>query len=253
MLSIDTRISCIFVFVLLFSSSFTFAGQQRDGNTSNQSFSKAKRILLQTVYRDYHKTFYCDCGFEGKKIIYNNGYVPYRNNKRAQRLEWEHVVPAQAFGHSFSSWRDGDERCVTRKGKSFKGRNCARKASTEFRYMEADMHNLMPSVGEINGLRSNYSFAMISGESRRFGTCDMEIKDRKAEPPLNIRGDIARTYRYMDAAYPGHGIISKKNRKLFAAWDKEDPVDIWECERERRVAGIQGNRNRFVAEMCLVP
>jgi deoxyribonuclease-1 len=222
------------VSALLFSSSFASAGQQIAGNTSNQSFSKAKKILLRIVYRDYH----------------NNGYVPCRNNKRARRLEWEHVVPAEAFGYSFSSWRNGDERCVNRKGKSFKGRNCARKVSNEFRYMETDMHNLMPSVGEINGLRSNYSFAMISGEPRRFGACDMEIEDRKAEPPLNVRGDIARTYLYMDAAYPGRGIISKKNRKLFAAWNRQDPVDRWECERERRVAKILGNRNPFVAEMC---
>ena len=34
----------------------------------------------------------------------------------------------------------------------------------------------------------------------------------------------------MDWAYPGHGNISKKNRKLFKAWDKEDPVNAWECE-----------------------
>jgi endonuclease I len=44
----------------------------------------------------------------------------------------------------------------------------------------------------------------------------------------------------------------KKNRKFFAGWDQQDPVDSWECERERRVAKIQGNRNPFVAEMCPV-
>ena len=185
---LNTRILCIFALSLFFSSPFASAGQQIAGNTSNQSFSKAKKILLRTVYRDYHKTFYCGCSFEGKKIIHTNGYVPCRNNKRAQRLEWEHVVPAEAFGHSFSSWRNGEERCVNRKGKSFKGRNCARKVSNEFRYMEADMHNLMPSVGEINGLRSNYSFAMISGEPRRFGAYDMEIEDRKAAPLEYSRG-----------------------------------------------------------------
>ena len=160
-------------------------------------------------------------------------------------------MPAEAFGQSFSAWREeGDERCVNRKGKAFKGRNCARKVSTEFRHMEADMHNLMPSVGEVNGLRSNYSFAMILGEPRRFGACDMEIEGRKAEPPLNVRGDIARTYLYMDAAYPGRGIISRKNRKLFAAWNRQDPVDAGECKRERRIAKIQGNRNAFITEMC---
>jgi len=109
--------------------------------------------------------------------------------------------------------------------------------------MESDLYNLVPAVGEINGLRSNYSFGMISGEQREFGACDMEIVNRKAEPPENVRGNIARTYMYMESSYPGHGIISKKNRKLFEAWNKMDPVDEWECERARRIEEIQGNEN----------
>ena len=76
----------------------------------------------------------------------------------------------------------------------------------------------------------------------------MEISDRKAEPPENIRGDIARIYFYMDESYPG--IISGKNRKLFETWDKQDPVDSWECEREKRIQEVQGNGNRFVGEVC---
>lgn len=78
----------------------------------------------------------------------------------------------------------------------------------------------------------------------------MEIEDRKAEPPPSVRGEIARTYFYMDAAYPGHGIISKKNRKLFEAWDREDPVDEWECERARRIERLQGNVNESVKNNC---
>jgi deoxyribonuclease I len=140
---------------------------------------------------------------------------------------------------------------VTKKGKSFKGRNCARKVALKFRYMESDMYNLVPAIGEINGLRSNYSFAMIPGEKRQFGKCDMEIEDRKAEPPPKKRGGVARTYFYMDWAYPGHDVISKKNRKLFKAWDKGDPVDQWECERSKRIEGIQGNENRFVKDVCI--
>jgi deoxyribonuclease-1 len=34
--------------------------------------------------------------------------------------------------------------------------------------MESDLYNLAPAVGEINGLRSNYSFGMIPGEMREF-------------------------------------------------------------------------------------
>ena len=92
---------------------------------------------------------------------------------------------------------------------------------------------------------------MIPGEKREFGTCDMEIENRKAEPRPEVWGNIARIYFYMDWAYPGHGIISKKNRKLFGAWDKEDPVDNWECERSKRIEGIQRKANPFVRKVCV--
>ena len=141
-----------------------------------------------------------------KGHVPSENYTPKRSNKRSKRIEWEHIVPAHAFGQSFKEWRDGDPDCVNKKGKPFKGRNCARKAAIPYRYMEADMHNLVPTVGEINGLRSNYSFGMIPGEKRQFGSCDMEIESRTAEPAPHIRGDIARIYMYMDWAYPGHGV-----------------------------------------------
>ena len=32
--------------------------------------------------------------------------------------------------------------------------------------MQADLYNLQPTIGEINGLRSNYQIAVIKGEKR---------------------------------------------------------------------------------------
>ena len=116
--------------------------------------------------------------------------------------------------------------------------------------MQADIFNLYPTIGEVNGRRSNYSMGIIEGEKREFGKCDVEIKSRKVEPREEIRGEIARTYMYMDSVYPGRGIISKKNWKLFEAWHKSDPVDEWECERARRIEKIQGNRNEIVLSKC---
>jgi deoxyribonuclease-1 len=46
----------------------------------------------------------------------------------------------------------------------------------------------------------------------------------------------------MDAAYPGHGIISNKNRKLF---------DVWECQCVKRIENIQSNKNPFEKQLCL--
>ena len=116
--------------------------------------------------------------------------------------------------------------------------------------MQADMYNLYPAIGEVNGRRSNYSMAIIKGDKRDFGQCDVEIKSRKVELKESIKGEIARTYMYMDSVYPCRGIISKKNRKLFDGWNKSNPVDQWECERAKRIEKIQGNRNEVVMKSC---
>ena len=112
------------------------------------------------------------------------------------------------------------------------------------------MYNLYPAIGEVNDRRSNYSMAIIEGEKREFGKCDVEILRKEVEPREEIRGEIARTYLYMDSVYPGRGIISKKNKKLFNTWVRSDPVDQWECERTRRIEMIQGNRNEIVIGRC---
>ena len=200
------------------------------------------------IFVDRRQTFYCGCRFSKKKRVdlASCGYQWRKNKKRAQRVEWEHVVPAEAFGRSLRVWREGHPDCINSKGKAYKGRRCAKKVSKLFRRMEADLHNLQPAIGEVNGDRSNYSMQEIAGEAREYGACDVEIDQRKIEPTEAIRGDIARTYFYMDHAYPGRGIIGKKRRKILEAWDKADPVDEWERIRSHRIGEMQGNMNPFV-------
>ena len=41
------------------------------------------------------------------------------------------------------------------------------------------MYNLYLKIGEVNGGRSNYSMAIINGEKREFGKCDVEIENKK--------------------------------------------------------------------------
>jgi deoxyribonuclease-1 len=237
--------------ILYLTVSFLSVSPAQSQNTRIDSFNEAKKILLHQIYYDHRQTFYCGCDFTpDKEVTLTNGYVPKKKGERAKRIEWDHIVPAENFGKSFREWREGDLGCVDSKGIPFKGRNCAQKVNMEYRFMQADMYNLVPVVGELNGLRSNYSFAMIPGEKGEFGSCDIEIEDGKIEPPPQVRGDIARTYMYMDLAYPGHGIISRKNKKLFEAWDREDPVDRWECERCKRIEWVQGNENPVVKERC---
>jgi len=155
--------------------------------------------------------------------------------------------------HSVSPFQSGEmviQSVSRRMGRSLREGSVQRKVNEEYRRMQADMFNLYPAIGEVNGRRSNYSMAIIKGEKREFGKCDVEIESRKVEPKESIRGEIARTYLYMDSVYPGRGIISKKNRKLFDTWNKSDPVDEWECERAKRIEKIQGNRNEVVMRDC---
>ena len=141
-------------------------------------------------------------------------------------------------------------QCVDNNGRSFKGRKCAEKMNTEYRYMQSDMHNLFPAIGAVNALRLNFNFQML-GENvpNTFGSCPMKIQGRKAEPPVRARGQIARTYKYMDLTYPRYR-MSDQQRQLMNAWDKMYPVDEWECKRARRIARIQGNPNPVTERAC---
>jgi deoxyribonuclease-1 len=227
------------------------AGIQIERNQTVTTFRKAKKLLFK-VHGKRGKTIYCSCEYKKKKINFANcGYKYGKYKKRSRRLEWEHIVPAHAFGQSFPEWRDGHPKCKNRKG-TYKGRKCASKVNKEFKFMEADLYNLFPSVGSINATRSNFSMANITdSKANTFGNCQVKIARRKVEPPNSVKGDIARIYMYMDSAYPGRGVISKKNRKLFEAWDKLDPVSSEECDRVLKIEQIQGNGNPFVTPKCL--
>lgn len=200
------------------------------------SFSNSKRILTE-IYAEQPVSFYCGCDYkkQGKKLVPDLdscGYDPRKNAKRAKRIEWEHVMPAWAFGHQLQCWQEGGRK------------NCRK--NPDFKQMEADMHNLVPAVGEVNGDRSNFRYGMLEGERRAYGACDVEIdfKARKAEPAPALRGDIARTYFYMADTY---GVrLSKQQRRLFEAWARQDPVDEWERKRNRLIKERQGNANPYV-------
>ena len=216
------------------------------GNHQSCSFNAAKKTLFQ-IYNDHKVEFYCGAKFDDdEKVIDPNGFTTSKYEKSKNEIDWDHLVAAESFGQSFLEWREGHSSCIDSKENSFKGRKCAEKVSILYRHMQADLYNLVPALAPINRLRSNYSFEMITGNNWEFGTCQVKIEDRKIEPPAQTRGFIARTFKYMDWAYPGHGIISGKNQKLFDAWDRQYPVSQWEATRAKRIEQIQGNEDPFV-------
>ena len=219
------------------------------GNTSNDSFAQAKKMLSQ-VYADHRVTFYCGAIYdEHGNVTLPEGFATPKHEKRAAKIEWEHSLPAENFGQTFEEWRTGSDECV-HEGKPFKGRKCAEKANIEYRYMQADMYNLYPAIGAVNALRSNFNYAVLPGEASTFGVCEMKIADRKAEPPDRARGQIARTYLYMQDAYGPRYRMSHQQEQLMEAWDRQYPVDQWECTRAKRIEAWQGNKNKFIEEAC---
>tara|TARA_B100000446_G_scaffold39220_2_gene34577 strand:+ start:24050 stop:24829 length:780 start_codon:yes stop_codon:yes gene_type:complete len=223
---------------------------QAQGNTEIESFSKAKRLLQQKVYNEHRQTLYCNAVFdEDKNVQLPQGFHTDKHKKRAARIEWEHVVPAENFGRFYSEWREGHPLCVSRKGKAYRGRKCAEKVVSQYRLMQADMHNLFPAIGAVNALRSNYSFTVMPQEPVDFGSCAMKIENRKAEPPEESRGRIARTYLYMAETYPQLQ-LSKKTQHLMQAWHQRYPVAEWECDRASAIETLQGNANLVVNEAC---
>ncbi|MGO7631757.1 endonuclease, partial [Rhizobium ruizarguesonis] len=61
-------------------------------------------------------------------------------------------------------------------------KNCS-KNDQQFRLMEADLHNLTPAIGEVNGDRSNFNFSQWNGvDGVSYGRCEMQVnfKQRKA-------------------------------------------------------------------------
>ena len=238
--------SVIFLSALLYS--LPLAAQ----NTSISSFSKAKRLLKEQVYFDNKESFYCKAQFDDNNAItLPLGFSTQKHKKRAFRLEWEHVVPAENFGRAFTEWRNGHEKCVDSRGKPFKGRKCAEKVNQTFKFMQADLYNLYPSIGAVNALRSNYNYAELSDNlPSLFGSCSIKIDHKKIEPPSYTKGAIARTYLYFDDEYDAYK-MSSSMRKMMVAWNNLYPVDAWECIRAKRIENIQGNPNNFVKEKCL--
>lgn len=214
----------------------------------NASFSKSKKTLLKKVYYDNQITFYCSNPYEIKQvkgkqkalIIQDEKYYSPRKpfyksgkpNTRAERIEWEHVMPAYNFGRHLQCWRDG-------------GRKACKKDKT-FNLMEADMHNLVPSIGEVNGDRSNYRYAANNPKIGQYGNCEFQVdfKGKRAYVKEDIRGDIARIYFYMSDKYKVN--LSKQERKMMEVWNKLDPVSSWERTKNKRVEKLQGNLNPYI-------
>ena len=207
---------------------------------NQNNFQQAKVVAAQ-INADAPAEFYCGCkiswhGKKGVPDLSSCGYSVRKNAHRAERIEWEHVMPAWEFGHQRQCWQNGGRK------------NCSKDA--DYRRIVSDLHNLQPAIGEVNGDRNNFQYSQWNGGDAQYGQCSMKVdfKQKLAQPPERARGAIARTYFYMRDQYQLR--LSRQQTQLFTAWNKQYPVSQWECERDNRIAQVQGNHNPYVQQAC---
>ena len=222
-----------------------------------ETFQKAKTVVRDKVYFDRQITFYCRCFFDSEG---NSGGVIDPSDcgfkfdgKRTRQLEWEHVVPASRLANQRACWTEGHPRCISGRPNRkyrYKGRRCCETmgGDDQARFMLNDLHNLVPSIGQVYGDRSNYPYGVVEGEPRAYGSSDFEIggSPKVAEPAPHIRGNVARISLYMSDTW---GVpLTEEETEMFKKWDTADPVGEWEKVLDSRIKAIQGNLNRFVSD-----
>ncbi len=221
-------------------------------NFKKQNFQQAKNFLKILYITHFPYSFYCNC-----KIIFNLdkklipspecGYKT-KNPRTEYMINWEHIMPAHYFGQYRECWQK--KICTKEKNGRlilFKGRKCCSMIDPCFSIMEGDVHNLQPSIYELNFDRKNYPYGEIEGEERKYGSCDFEVDTRKniVEPRNQIRGDIARTYLYMSWFY---GIpLKPEDKKNIIKWNQLDPPSEEEIRLNQLKAKYQGNENPFIS------
>ncbi len=214
-------------------------------NAAVKNYTEAKNTA-RTLWQEHRETFYCGCAYNKQGVInYSSCDFKPKNDRKDRYITWEHVVPVSWFGKDLPCWKG--EGCVSKKGKVRKGRNCCRKVDKRFRQMEADLHNLVPEINELNTARRNYRFISdIKYPTQAFTGCEMVIDDinERVVAPLHVRGKIARIHLYMAKKY---GIVlSIDERKQFEEWHKQYAPDAWEKRWNQKVADVQGSRNEYI-------
>lgn len=138
--------------------------------------------------------------------------------------------------------------------------------------MYTDINHLYPTDGKVNGQRSNHPFGECANGTTLSSTNGVKALGKLGtstfpgysgtvfEPADEYKGDFARTYFYMAAAYNSsistwHSDMLAGNAypayktwavNLLLKWHRQDPVSDKERKRNDAVYKEQGNRNPFI-------
>ena len=138
--------------------------------------------------------------------------------------------------------------------------------------MVSDAFHIYPTDGRVNGQRSNYPFGECASGTTlpsnngvkalgKLGSSTFSgYSGTVFEPDDEYKGDFARSYFYMAAAYNGsisgwsspmlagnaYPAFSSWAVNLLLKWHRQDPVSQKELDRNEAVYAAQRNRNPFI-------
>lgn len=241
-----------FCLICLLCSSPLLAEVSSIQKEANESFSRSKRLLLTEVHKNNRKTLYCQIAFDEKgTLIIPDWFDVSKVSDRSNRVEIEHIVPAEKFGAYIRQWWQGDPLCVNKNNEPFKGRRCADKTSRIYRLMQADMYNLYPVVGSLNTIRAQYDFGEFPDYvPSLYKKCKIKVSDGQIEVSDEAKGIVARAYLYFNAQYPFFE-LTPKEILLYQKWNSLFPVTKEECLRTYQIEQLQFNENQVVKSQCI--
>lgn len=115
---------------------------------------------------------------------------------------------------------------------------------------KSDLHHLFPTDSQMNSVRGNNWFGEVTKDTKilkcknvRFGKTSAGGND-VFEPPREHRGNVARALFYFSTRYDLP--IDPVQEAFLRKWNREDPVDDVERDRNNKIEEVQGNRNPFV-------
>ncbi len=188
-----------------------------EGYPQPKSFTHAVKIFRQIDF-DYTRT-----AFTNERYTYDKTTCMDKNyveNDRSRPVVFVRIVTESEM---LQTRQCGTEDiCVKANGTAYKGAMCCREKDSLYRAFDRDLFNIMPVVKERPSL--------------------------DVEPPLHIRGNIARVYLYMNAQYGLN--LSYQAQQRYLKWHKEDAVDEKECRIHEQIFKIQGRSNPWIKSAC---
>ncbi len=114
---------------------------------------------------------------------------------------------------------------------------------------KSDLHHLFPSDSQINSHRSSLRFGNVVDEMEHLKCPQNKLGKQSSgetvfEAPAAHKGNIARAIFYFAVRYQMR--VSPTEEAALREWNKEDPVDAAEFERNNGIESLQGNRNPFI-------